>query len=339
MTPLRDIQVRATAKPARIVLSEGHDPRIVAGAIRAVQAGFASIVLVGPQRSGPRTSWPRPAERTCRASKSRTLSIRFTCRRWRRSISTCANTKASPNRWRRTQRTIPVGVCRLMVRAGLADGTIGGAVSTTSDTVRAALQVIGKTPEAALVSSFFVMILPDGHPSGCDTLIFSDCALVIDPTAPEMASIAAAAARSCQSLLGRTPRVAMLSFSTKGSALHPNVTKVAEATELLKTQAPDLIADGELQFDTAFVPDIARRKAAGSALQGNANVMVFPNLEAGNIGYKIAQRIGGATAIGPILQGLAKPANDLSRGCTTEDVFDMIAVTTLQAQTRVAQQE
>lgn len=338
MTPLRDIQVRATANPARIVLSEGHDPRIVAGAIRAVQAGFASIVLVGPndlvqnelaaaggadlpgiEIEDPEHSVHFPA----------LAALYFDLRKHKGITEQVAETQARS----------PLVFAALMVRAGLADGTIGGAVSTTSDTVRAALQVIGKTPEAALVSSFFVMILPDGHPSGCDTLIFSDCALVIDPTAPEMASIAAAAARSCQSLLGRTPRVAMLSFSTKGSALHPNVTKVAEATELLKTQAPDLIADGELQFDTAFVPDIARRKAAGSALQGNANVMVFPNLEAGNIGYKIAQRIGGATAIGPILQGLAKPANDLSRGCTTEDVFDMIAVTTLQAQTRVAQQE
>ncbi len=338
MTPLRDIQNRAAENPARIVLSEGHDPRIVAGAIRAVQAGFATIVLVGPtdlvqnelaaaggadlpgiEIEDPEQSVHLPA----------LAALYFDLRKHKGITEQAAETQARS----------PLVFAALMVRAGLADGTIGGAVSTTSDTVRAALQVIGKTPEAALVSSFFVMILPDGHPSGCDTLIFSDCALVIDPTATEMASIAAAAARSCQSLLGRTPRVAMLSFSTKGSAMHPNVTKVAEATELLKAQAPDLIADGELQFDTAFVPDIARRKAANSALQGNANVMVFPNLEAGNIGYKIAQRIGGATAIGPILQGLAKPANDLSRGCTTEDVFDMIAVTTLQAQTRVAQQE
>lgn len=338
MTLLRDIQNRAAENPARIVLSEGHDPRIVAGAIRAVQAGFATVVLVGPtglvqnelaaaggaglpgiEIEDPEQSVHLPA----------LAALYFDLRKHKGITEQVAETQARS----------PLVFAALMVRAGLADGTIGGAVSTTSNTVRAALQVIGKTPEAALVSSFFIMILPDGHPSGCDTLIFSDCALVIDPTATEMASIAAAAARSCQSLLGRTPRVAMLSFSTKGSAMHPNVTKVAEATELLKAQAPDLIADGELQFDTAFVPDIARRKAAGSVLQGNANVMVFPNLEAGNIGYKIAQRIGGATAIGPILQGLAKPANDLSRGCTTEDVFDMIAVTTLQAQTRVAQQE
>jgi phosphate acetyltransferase len=338
VTLLRDIQNRAAENPARIVLSEGHDPRIVAGAIRAVQAGFATVVLVGPtglvqnelaaaggadlpgiEIEDPEQSVHLPA----------LAALYFDLRKHKGITEQVAETQARS----------PLVFAALMVRAGLADGTIGGAVSTTSNTVRAALQVIGKTPEAALVSSFFVMILPDGHPSGCDTLIFSDCALVIDPTATEMASIAAAAARSCQSLLGRTPRVAMLSFSTKGSATHPNVTKVAEATELLKAQAPDLIADGELQFDTAFVPDIARRKAANSALQGNANVMVFPNLEAGNIGYKIAQRIGGATAIGPILQGLAKPANDLSRGCTTEDVFDMIAVTTLQAQTRVAQQE
>ena len=181
------------------------------------------------------------------------------------------------------------------------------------------------------MSSFFLMVLPEGHPSGRGGMIYSECGLVIDPSSEELAAIAQQSAASCMALMDETPKVAMLSFSTKGSARHPKVDKVTEATALVQNQAPDLNVDGELQFDAAFVPSVGESKAAGSTVAGHANVMIFPNLDAGNIGYKITQRIGGATAIGPILQGLAKPANDLSRGCVAEDVFHMIAVTALQA--------
>jgi len=219
----------------------------------------------------------------------------------------------------------------MLVRMDLADGTVGGAVATTSDTVRAALQVIGKARDAALVSSFFLMVLPEGHPSGRAAMIFSDSGLVIEPNAEELAAIAVQSAASYRALIQDTPKIALLSFSTKGSARHPNVSKVTEAAEMLAENHPELDADGELQFDAAFVPDVGGTKAPGSATAGHANVMIFPNLDAGNIGYKIAQRIGGCTAIGPILQGLAKPANDLSRGCTADDVLNMIAVTALQS--------
>jgi len=219
----------------------------------------------------------------------------------------------------------------MMVRNGHADGTVGGAVATTSDTVRAALQIIGKAKSAPLVSSFFLMVLPENHPSGRDAMVFGDSGLVIDPDAQELAAIAAASAASYTQLLGDTPKVALLSFSTMGSARHAAVTKVTEAAALLKEQHPDLASDGELQFDAAFVPDVGASKAPNSATAGQANVMIFPNLDAGNIGYKIAQRIGGCDAIGPVLQGLAKPANDLSRGCVASDVTNMIAVTALQA--------
>jgi phosphate acetyltransferase len=213
-----------------------------------------------------------------------------------------------------------------LVRQGHATGTVNGAVETTSDVVRSALRIIGKSAEAALVSSCFLI-----YPPNARAMVYSDCGLVIDPNNEELADIAIMAAKSCRDLLRETPRIAMLSFSTKGSASHANATKVIEATKRVREIAPDLAVDGELQFDAAFVPAIAERKAPESAVAGHANVMVFPNLDAGNIAYKISERIGGASAIGPILQGLSKPANDLSRGCSASDVTEMIAVTVLQA--------
>jgi phosphate acetyltransferase len=222
----------------------------------------------------------------------------------------------------------PVTYAAMLVRLGYATGTVGGAVNTTSDIVRAAIQVIGKAPDAAMVSSFFLMYPPteDGR-----AMLYSDCGLVIDPSAEELAAIATASAHSCQALLRQDPKIAMLSFSTKGSAKHPAVSKVETATQILHDTQPDLNVDGELQFDAAFVPSVGEKKSPGSQVAGQANVMIFPNLDAGNIGYKITQRLGGYAAIGPIMQGLDKPANDLSRGCVAEDVTQMIAVTALQA--------
>lgn len=331
MKPLRDIHNRAAANPAKIVLSEGHDPRVVAGAVQAVKAGFASVVLVGPQdtvaqqvsaANGDGLSGITIEDPATSAHSQDLANLYFELRKHKGVSAQVAQEQVRD----------PLIFSALMVRAGLADGTIGGAVCTTSDTVRAAITMIGKAPDAALVSSFFLMVLPDNHFSGVDALVFSDCGLVIDPSAPELASIAIAAAKSYAALTAQPARVAMLSFSTKGSAHHAHVDKVAKATERARELAPDLSIDGEMQFDAAFVPAVAKTKAPDSAIAGHANVMIFPNLDAGNIGYKIAQRIGGATAIGPILQGLAKPANDLSRGCSTEDVFNMIAVTVVQAQ-------
>jgi phosphate acetyltransferase len=222
----------------------------------------------------------------------------------------------------------PLGFAAMMVRQGDADGTIGGAVATTGETVRTALQIVGMAPDSKIVSSFFLMLLaaPYHWP-----VVFADCGLVIEPNAAELAEIAIASSTSFTALTGQTPRAAMLSFSTKGSAKAPSIDRTTEALEMVRAKAPSLAIDGELQFDAAFVPDVAARKAPGSPIEGAANVFIFPNLDAGNIGYKIAQRLGGATALGPILQGLAKPANDLSRGCSADDVYQMIAVTGAQA--------
>jgi len=330
MSVLDDLQSRAAARPAHIVLSEGHDPRIVAAAIQAVAAGLGTITLVGD------TNAVSAMLRNHGAEPSDTLYIADPASHPMAADMALAFYELRKHKGITQEQAAALMNDRLvfaamLVRMGHADGTVGGAVATTSDTVRAALQVIGKAPDAALVSSFFLMVLPEGHPSGRDAMVFSDCGLVIDPSAPELAAIAVQSATSYRALAAQTPKVALLSFSTKGSARHPSVSKVTDAAELLRDLHPDLETDGELQFDAAFVPEVGTSKAKGSPVAGHANVMIFPNLDAGNIGYKIAQRIGGCSAIGPILQGLAKPANDLSRGCTADDVLHMIAVTVLQS--------
>lgn len=317
-SPLHILRDRAKRSRHHIVLPEGTDPRVQDAAGRAVAEGLAQITILAPQGTAV------PAGVTIEdpeASPRRDALI---------AAFLDARTKRHPTPEQAAEAVSnPLNYAALMVRTGAADGTIGGAVATTSDTVRAALQMIGTAPGAPLVSSFFLMVLPDTHPTRPGAgLIFSDCGLVIDPSPQDLAAIATQAAASAKALLGTDPRVALLSFSTMGSARHGNVTKVTDALALLANA--DFAVDGELQFDAAFDATIATSKAPGSPVAGHANVMIFPNLDAGNIGYKIAQRIGGATAIGPVLQGLARPANDLSRGCTSDDILDMIGVTSAQ---------
>ena len=336
MSALDDIVEAARAAPQRIVLAEGEDPRIVAGAVRASRDGIATITLLGrPGRvqallgdqgvSLDSFSIIDPAETPLRGG----FSAEYHVLRRHKGVDIESARAAVLD---------PLIFAALMVRLGHADGTVAGAVSTTADTVRAALQIIGRAPGSApgntAVSSFFLMMLDAPHHPKQGALVFADCGLVVEPDAGELAGIALASAQSFADLTGSVPKVAMLSFSTHGSARHDRVTKVIEATGLARESRPDLLIDGDLQFDSAFVPEINAAKAPGSPIGGDANVFVFPNLEAANIGYKIAQRIGGAKAIGPILQGLAHPANDLSRGCSADDVYHLIAVTGAQAAAR-----
>ncbi|MBM4166341.1 MAG: phosphate acetyltransferase [Ignavibacteria bacterium] len=208
----------------------------------------------------------------------------------------------------------------MLVREGFADGSVAGSLSTTGDVLRAAIQIIGVAEGVSIVSSFFLMVFPH------QVFSFADCAVVPEPTAEQLADIAITTSQNHFKLTGEEPRVAMLSFSTKGSASHPLIEKVQEATRIAKQKAPQLQLDGELQLDAAIISDISKRKAPNSNVAGKANVLVFPDLNAGNIGYKLAERLGGAQAIGPLVQGLQKPAFDLSRGCSMEDIVNVAAI-------------
>jgi phosphate acetyltransferase len=329
MKPLDRIIEAARAKPKHIVMSEGEDPRIVEGSIRAVREGLARITLVGrksvlaarlAEQEGDLSAFSI-ADPSCSPRIAGYAAVYHEMRK-AKGVSAIEAHQAV---------TSPLGFAAMMVRQGDADGTVGGAVATTADTVRTALQVIGRAPGSGIVSSFFLMMLCEPYHQKKGAFVFADCGLVVEPDSRELADIAMASARSHEVLTGARAKVAMLSFSTSGSAAHERVSKVVEATKLARAAAPDLLIDGELQFDAAFVETINMAKAPGSATGGAANVFVFPNLEAANIGYKIAQRIGGAKAIGPVLQGLARPANDLSRGCSADDVYHMIALTVVQA--------
>ncbi len=330
MNVLQRILDRAKEHPKHIVLPEGTDERILVAGVRAATEGLAKITLLGD-----------PAEISGKAH-SLGLSLKAIELIDPRSpvlLESLADLYQQLRHRKRmksdealSQAQRPLCFADLLVRSGKADGVVAGATHTTADVVRNAIRIIGPNPASKLVSSFFLMLLCEPFHVRKGSLIFTDCGLVVEPNDAELAQIALAAAASARNLLMTEPKVAMLSFSTSKSAHHPRVNHVINATRLLKQLAPTLAVDGEVQVDAALVDTVANKKITNSVVHGQANVLVFPNLDAGNIGYKLVERLGGAKAIGPLLQGLNRQANDLSRGCSAEDVYHVIAVTVVQSQ-------
>ncbi len=318
---LERMKKAAKSSKKTIVLPEGEDPRTIEAAKKIVAEGLANLIILGDPSKidvpGVTVIDPRNAE------KHDEYAAAFAELRKKKGVTL-------PEAMEQMNDATYFGT--MMVKMGDADGLVSGACHSTANTLRPALQILKTAPGTKLVSAFFIMCTDKAEYGEDGTLLFADCGLNIDPTADELSEIAIASAGSWEKYMGTQPKVAMLSFSTMGSAKGEVPTKVQEATELAHEKAPELSVDGDLQLDAALVPSVAALKAPGSAVAGKANVLVFPDLEAGNIGYKLVQRFAGAQAYGPILQGIAKPVNDLSRGCSADDIVGVVAITAVQAQ-------
>ena len=328
MAIIDKIKAKAKADLKHIVLPEGEEIRNVQAAIMVRDQGLAKLTLLGNPEKVKEVAAGASLEGIdiidpATSDKAGTYAAQlFEIRKAKGMTEEKAAALVKD----------PMYYGIMMVKLGDADGLVSGAIHSTGDMLRPALQIIKSKPGMKTVSSCFLMECPNKAYGENGVMIFSDCGVIPNPTAEELANIALGAADSARSLAGMEPRVAMLSFSTKGSAKHDSVTKVQEATRIAQEMAPELMLDGELQLDAALVEKVGQLKNPGGAIQGNANVFIFPDLQAGNIGYKIAQRLGGADAIGPNLQGLAKAMNDLSRGCSAEDIVATVAITACQAQ-------
>jgi phosphate acetyltransferase len=322
---IESIKSKAKTLNRRIVLPDAMDERTVIAARQITDQSLAKVTLIGREKD-----IRKKAEESGVHLNGISIidpEIHDELDRYSKTFYEMRKTKGiTPEQAVETMKR-PLFFGAMMVRDGLADGSVAGSLSTTGDVLRAGIQVIGMREGISIVSSFFLIIFPASEgPMHSKVFTFADCGVVPYPTAEQLADIAITTAENHRKLVGDEPKVAMLSFSTKGSAKHEMVDKVIEATEIVKKKVPTLKVDGELQLDAAIVPDVAKRKAPTSVVAGEANVLIFPNLDAGNIGYKMAQRMAGADALGPLVQGLKKPAFDLSRGCSVQDIIDVVAI-------------
>ncbi len=321
---------RARANKQTIVLAEGHDARVVNAAAASIEKGIANIVILGNEEKVREIAQAEGADISAATIVDPEKSEHFD--EFVATFYEMRKEKGVTEEKAREMMKDPLYFGTMLVKKDIANGMVAGAVNSTPNVLRPALQILKTAPGTKLVSAFFVMCSPDTSLGSDGNFIFADSGLNIDPNADEVSEIAISSAKSFEALIGDEPRVAMLSFSTYGSAKHALADKMIEATRLVKEKAPELKADGEMQLDAAIIEEIGQSKAPGSAVAGKANILVFPDLNAGNIGYKLTQRFGRAEAYGPLLQGIAKPVNDLSRGCTAEDITGVVAITCVQAQ-------
>lgn len=331
MAYIDKIKEKARIDKKTIVLPESNDKRVLIAASKIVEEGIADIIMVGDEEKiMDGANWLEVDLSGIKVVNPKN------CEKFEEYVNLLYETRKSKGMTEDVAREILLkdyltfGV--IMVKANDADGMVAGCCHATADTLRPSLQILRTAPGVKLVSGFFIMDVPDCQYGENGTFLFADCGLNQDPSAEELAAIADSSAKSFKTLVDAKPVIAMLSHSTKGSAKHALVDKVVEATNIAHEQYPYLTLDGELQLDAAIVPSVGKSKAPGSEVAGHANVLVFPNLDAGNIGYKLVQRLGKAEAYGPMLQGIAKPVNDLSRGCSAEDIVGVVAITAVQAQ-------
>ncbi len=324
MHVIESIRAKAKAKRKRVVLPEGTEERMIQAAKKILAEKLAEVTLLGDQGQIEKLAQSHDLDLSQvkvvapeHSSKLEDYAQEYYQLRKHKGMT--------PEKARETLKNV-LFYGAMMVRKGEVDGLVAGSVNTTADVMRAGIQIIGTAAGITSVSSSFIMILPEFLGVKDKVFVFADCAVIPDPDPAALASIAVSSAKTMQDLIGEEPKVAMLSFSTKGSAEHELVDKVREATRIAKQLRPDLKIDGELQADAAIIPQVAKKKAPGGVIQGDANVLIFPDLNSGNIAYKLVQRMAQAEAIGPVIQGLAKPANDLSRGCSVDDIVNVVAI-------------
>ena len=325
-----EIKKRASKDIKTIILPESEDIRVLEATKQVIEEGYAKIILVGNEEK----ILKKAKENNIDISEAKIVDPN-SAKEYSEFVELLYNLRKHKGMTEEQAKELvkdPVYFGMLMLKENMADGLVSGAIHSTSDTLRPALQILKTAPNTKLVSAFFVMVVPDCKYGENGTFIFGDSGLNEDPNAKSLSEIAISSSQSFRQLVGKEPKVAMLSYSTYGSAKSALTEKVIEATRRVKEKMPDLIVDGELQLDAAIIPEIAKSKAPGSPLKGEANVLIFPDLNAGNIGYKLVQRLAKAEAYGPLCQGISKPVNDLSRGCSKEDIAGVVAITAVQAQ-------
>ena len=330
MSFINNIKQRARKDIKTIILPEAEDRRVLEAASKVLDEGFAKVVLVGDKEQIEQDSKNYNID----LSKVTIIDIKTSNKKQEYANKLYELRKEKGMTMEEASKLIeePIYFGMMMLKNKEADGLVSGAAHSTANTLRPALQILKTAPNTKLVSAFFVMCVPNCEYGENGTFVYGDSGLNQNPTADELSEIAISSANSFKNLIGAEPKVAMLSYSTYGSAKSELTDKIVEATKLVREKTPDLLVDGELQLDAAIVPEISKSKAPGSPIQGNANVLIFPDLNAGNIGYKLTQRLAKAEAYGPLCQGIAMPVNDLSRGCSSDDIIGVVAITAVQAQ-------